>query len=1048
MNIFKFLAAAPVKAAAYGCLVGLLVTSAPLEAAPGGLKRLDLAVSARNRTATAVVPPGIGVVTLQRFENPGGWRKVATKNAIDGRVAFKLPKAGKEARWRALGRMVEEIKPQRKFPDGFYQGKNVFEPTLGEELNQFVSVDSFYVPMVISNLSMTGMSLTSATVDAAAGTSIIAATNPVEADIWRTDGGKVYFFNQLRGLQILDLSDPADPRLVASLRLAAVGEDLYLLPGSGDSRTLVLLTRVNGGAAPATRINMVNVTKSTVQISHRHDVPGVLAGSRMVGNKLALVTTERPNSRFRWSAEPPDSKTSVSQWHIASGQTPVAAGQATLQGTNPVVAAGSEWLAVAVTPPWDAKNSEVSVFSLGQAELPSLTPSPVRTAGIVLDKFKLQWSNNVLTTISEKRRISDSWVPPVTVLENFATTTGNPLLASLELARGENLYATRFAGNKAYIVTFRETDPLWVIDLSDPAKPFVAGHVEVPGWSTYLEPIGDLLFSVGWESGTLAASLFDVASPANPTLLRRINLGSRGTHSEAAWNEKALRILPEIGLVMIPLTVQREPAKGGTPVLQLLDLDLAARDLKQRGVIEHEFDARRSAMIGNAVVSISQKTLVAADVTNRDLPQVLAEVSLAWPVDRVFESGAHLLQVESGGTYAGRATVRISPANDTEAILAEIDLGDGRVHSAAVRDGKFFVLRDDVQGLFHSGDVGTQRKLHLDIHDLSALPALKLLGSCSVGLDRGLRISGGDLLWPRPNRPAVMLSLQNGFRPFYPQILTPSIMPTITIGGFESLSITGAGLLTSYPISLWPREAPKLLVFDTTEVSAPLAGQPVAIGTDGTVSNGIQQAADGLVVVGTADWKYDLEKPVWGSRATQSLHVVEIGASGDPVVRPGIDLPGTLFAVTELDRDGFLAFTRGTDGKGKPRLQATACDGFDAFEVATLEVANSQLVSAAGGRRLFVSTDEGFGRFRLSDEGVFVSENALQLGFQPTALSWLAGILIGRNPHTVFAADPLANDAVQWPVPAPGLLLQNVTRAADGDLLAPLGNYGAARLDR
>ena len=1044
MNLGKFLFTRSLNRIASACLAGWVIIAAasPLAAAPGALKRLSLTVSVKNRTATAEVPPGIRLVTLQRYDRLGGWRKVATQTARDGRVAFKLPKAGLATSWRALGReeIAVEVKPQRKFPAGFYRGKNDFTPTLSEQLGEIVAVPSLYAPLWQADLSVFNTSSNSTSVNAAA----LITAEPVEADIWQTDGTTVYFFNQLRGLQILNLSIPADPRLVATLRLPAVGEDLYLLPSSGASRSLVLLTRVTDGASPATRIQMVNFANGVVEITHQQDVPGVLADSRMVGDKLVLVTTERAESPFRWISKPKDSKTSVRQWQIVPGHAPVAAGEATLLGAQPVIAAGQDWLAVALTGSKGEAISEVSVFSLGEGGLASMTAAPVRTAGVVLDKFKLQWSNGVLTTISEKRRTLNSWSPPLTVLENFqvtaaATAAGNPLLGSLELARGETLHATRFAGNKAYIVTFRRTDPLWIVDLSDPAMPTVAGHLEVPGWSTFLEPIGDLLFSVGWESGTLAASLFDVADPAAPTLLRRINLGSRGTQSEVAWNEKALKILPAAGLVMIPLTIRRDDSWNPKPVLQLLDLDLVARDLRQRGVIEHEFNARRSAMVGNAVVSISQKALIAADITDRDLPKILAEVSLVWPVDHVLETGAHLLQIEAGDSYVGRATARISPADNTEAILAEVDLGDGKVQAATVREGKLFVLRDLGLNVLDSGAAETQRRIHLDVYDLSALPTLTLLGSCAAELDRSSHVSSAELLWPRPHRPAVVLSAQNSFRPFPVPIFAPSVMPTMTTGLTQSFALTGTGLINIMPFYWTPQEAPKLLVFDTTDATAPLAGLPVTIGTADTVANGVYQAADGLIVVGTSDWK---------NVAAQSVHVVEIGMTGEPVVRPGIDLPGTLFAVTELDRAGFLAFTRGTDAEGKPRLQASACDGFDAFEITGLEVAHSQVTATAGGRRLFLAADAGVARFRLDDGGAFLTESELPLAKKPTALSWLDGLLIGRNPQAIFAAEPQAAAAATWPIHAVDLRLNHVVRASDGDLLVPLGNYGAARLER
>lgn len=91
------------------------------------------------------------------------------------------------------------------------------------------------------------------------------------------------------------------------------------------------------------------------------------------------------------------------------------------------------------------------------------------------------------------------------------------------LAKGEQIKSARFMGDTAYVVTFVQTDPLFVIDLSDPAKPEIVGEVKLPGFSSYLHPVGDgLLVGVGvggTETGTDGSSkisLFDVTDPENP----------------------------------------------------------------------------------------------------------------------------------------------------------------------------------------------------------------------------------------------------------------------------------------------------------------------------------------------------------------------------------------------------------------------------------------------------------------------------------------------------------------------------------------------------
>ena len=109
---------------------------------------------------------------------------------------------------------------------------------------------------------------------------------------------------------------------------------------------------------------------------------------------------------------------------------------------------------------------------------------------------------------------------------------------------GERVYAVRFIEELAYVVTFRQVDPLHVIDLSDPAHPVVRGELHIPGYSAYLHPIGEgLLMGVGQDAtddgrvlGT-QVSVFDVSDPANPVRLHHHSLGQGW--SQAEWDHHA-----------------------------------------------------------------------------------------------------------------------------------------------------------------------------------------------------------------------------------------------------------------------------------------------------------------------------------------------------------------------------------------------------------------------------------------------------------------------------------------------------------------------------
>lgn len=125
---------------------------------------------------------------------------------------------------------------------------------------------------------------------------------------------------------------------------------------------------------------------------------------------------------------------------------------------------------------------------------------------------------------------------------------------------GESLYASRFIGDKAYLVTFRVTDPLYVLDVSNPRDPYIAGELEIPGYSDYLHPVNDSLLiglgkdaiadnGTGWGDGRGAwyqgvkLALYDVADPSNPFVADERIIGKRGTESPALYQQLAFSYL-------------------------------------------------------------------------------------------------------------------------------------------------------------------------------------------------------------------------------------------------------------------------------------------------------------------------------------------------------------------------------------------------------------------------------------------------------------------------------------------------------------------------
>jgi inhibitor of cysteine peptidase len=132
---------------------------------------------------------------------------------------------------------------------------------------------------------------------------------------------------------------------------------------------------------------------------------------------------------------------------------------------------------------------------------------------------------------------------------------GLSIIGALEdLAPGERVYSCRFSGETLYLVTFRQVDPLFVIDLSDPTNPVVQGELKVPGFSSYLHPVGaDRLVGIGMQNGSLKLSLFDVTDPYAPEELFSLVVPG-WSYSDALWDHKAVTFDPLSGRLIIPVS--------------------------------------------------------------------------------------------------------------------------------------------------------------------------------------------------------------------------------------------------------------------------------------------------------------------------------------------------------------------------------------------------------------------------------------------------------------------------------------------------------------
>ncbi|MEB3860485.1 MAG: beta-propeller domain-containing protein, partial [Desulfurococcales archaeon] len=205
------------------------------------------------------------------------------------------------------------------------------------------------------------------------------------------------------------------------------------------------------------------------------------------------------------------------------------------------------------------------------------------------------------------------WIEPSgeTVNNVYIVDLSSMNITSLEgLAPGERIYAARLINGILFLVTFRQVDPLFAINVTDPANPMVVGFLKIPGFSEYLHPVGgDLLLGIGMEENQLKVSLFNVSDPTRMREVSKLLIAK--AYSPALYDYHAVTVDYDYKLVLVPLQVLWMPA--GIAVIGYED-----SSLELVKVLEHA-GAQRSIYIGDKLYTISVDRVEVYNITSLEL---------------------------------------------------------------------------------------------------------------------------------------------------------------------------------------------------------------------------------------------------------------------------------------------------------------------------------------------------------------------------------------------------------------------------------------------
>lgn len=505
-----------------------------------------------------------------------------------------------------------------------------------------------------------------------------------ESDIWKLDGTTMYVLNRYRGLQVIDVSDLDAPKLIGRAPIYGWPREMYVR----DGKAYVIVSDyysywydADGSTAPGSWrgsqlriVDLSDLTKPTVEGSINID--GDVTDSRIVGDVMYLVS-RRFAWYWRYDTDDTESKTTILSVDVSDPANVTAVDSKSFpmgnSGWEQHISVSQHAVYVA-TPEWQQTGSRTRIryVDISDPAGAIVTRGEAIIPGRVQDRWAMDEFNGALRVAS-----GESWGNGDVHLTTWDAAHPDTFakLGSYTLRINENLTSARFDGERGYLVSYRNIDPLFSFDLSDATKPKLLGELEMTGWLDFMIPFGNRIVALGHEditgsngsrSVSLAVSLVDVAGDT-PELLSRVVVGDGwgwvpGERDDFA---KVFKVLPHENLVVFPFQSWSQTDwsyVGGVQLIDWKDDKLVERGLARAdGWVERAIPYQESTLL-----TISQDAFQVLDIADRDAPKLRGELELARNVQQFALLGEdHAVQM-TGDWYRGDTRLTVTPLSDPD----------------------------------------------------------------------------------------------------------------------------------------------------------------------------------------------------------------------------------------------------------------------------------------------------------------------------------------------------------------------------------------------